>query len=144
MAWGPLGGDPLGLRNRLFNYPQGLRQQRILAALNTVSQQLDNKYGIDQIALAWILFHPSTIVPIIGTIRVDSIQSQALAEEIIQKKLLSRGQWYYLLGESVTSRYIRWEQLHSGRFHDVVNDFTSHNFGSPFGVDVPIGFTDFP
>lgn len=39
--------------------------------------------------------------------------------------------------------YKRWEQLNDGQWHDVANDYQKNTYGSPLGVDVPVGFCDF-
>ena len=45
------------------------------------------------IALAWLLRHPSGIVPIIGSIQPERIRDLAAAGEL----KLSHEQWYFLL-----------------------------------------------
>lgn len=82
MAWGPLG------RGRLFReqnkWAEGLRQEMyaIGATLGDAS--------LDQVALAWILRHPASIVPILGTGKIERVRSAVGAEALE----LSREQWF--------------------------------------------------
>jgi len=84
MAWSPLA------QGRLMRADDeaGARVQALAA-------ELGPKYGgatTDQLALAWIMAHPSRPLPIIGTNRVERIESAARASGI----RLSREDWYAL------------------------------------------------
>jgi predicted oxidoreductase len=141
LAWGPLGGDPLGGANRLFNF-QGDRQVRILSALDSVGTELGLPSGSqDQVAVAWLLRHPSLTIPILGTTKPARLVSQA-TNALNLASQMTRKQWTEIMGASAVQNYFRWEQLHSGQWHDVVND-RNNGFGTPVGVDVPTGFCDF-
>ncbi|MFT5470858.1 MAG: putative oxidoreductase [Verrucomicrobiales bacterium] len=93
MAWSPMAGG------RLFD-PENEAATRIRAAC----AELSEKYGgatVDQFAFAWLLAHPSGMVPVIGTNSLDRIDSAAKSAEIV----LERQDWYALwqaaMGQSV-------------------------------------------
>jgi len=84
MAWSPLAG---GL---LFDPAQPAAPR-----LATVAQVMASRYAgatLEQLAYAWILAHPSQPLPVIGTNKLERIQSAAKADEII----LEREDWYAL------------------------------------------------
>ncbi|HYO53262.1 aldo/keto reductase [Archangium sp.] len=70
MAWSPLAGG------RLMS-GQGEAEARVRAVL----LELGRKYGaeLDQLLYAWLLRHPSRIIPILGTNRLERITSAARA-----------------------------------------------------------------
>lgn len=82
MAWSPLAGG------RLFkaNDERSLRVQKVL---NKIKDEVSAK-GIDEVVYAWLLMHPSNIVPIVGSGKIDRIKSAIRATEIN----LSRDQWF--------------------------------------------------
>jgi len=84
MAWSPLAGG------RLFD-PADEAAQRIAKAAEDMSTRYCGA-SVDQLAYAWILAHPSRPLPIIGSNRIERIQSAAAAAEI----LLEREDWYAL------------------------------------------------
>lgn len=65
MAWSPTGGG------RLFS-PQSDQERRVADVLGLLSR----KYGCayDQLIYAWLLHHPSGILPILGTQRLERIR----------------------------------------------------------------------
>ena len=67
MAWSPLGGG------NLFTEQGEVRIQRI----QKVANELCDKYDAtpDQIYLAWLLKHPSKILPVLGTARIDRVRA---------------------------------------------------------------------
>ncbi len=138
LAWGPLGGDPLAGANRLYNFA-GARQVRILKALEGVAKELGPDVTSDQVAIAWLLRHPARIVPVIGTVKEERLKAQAAAADLT----LTRAQWSQIMGASAVADYKRWEQLNDGEWHDVANDYQKNTYGTPLGVDVPLGFCDF-
>ena len=84
MAWSPLAGG------RLFN-PESPAAQRLSAAAAGMS----SRYGgatLEQLAYAWIMAHPSRPLPVIGTNKLERMQSAAQAEAIV----LEREDWYAL------------------------------------------------
>lgn len=82
MAWSPLGGG------RLFR-SEDEQAVRVRRALADVGEELGGA-SPDQVALAWLLRHPARIVPVLGTGKVERIQSAAQAEALT----LSREQWF--------------------------------------------------
>jgi predicted oxidoreductase len=92
LAWSPLGGGVLGLNlSEARSQPNGESLAALLAALDSVAEE----QGVPRVsvALAWIMLHPSGIVPIIGTQTVGRILqcSQALQVQ------MTRAQWYQIL-----------------------------------------------
>ena len=84
MAWSPLAGG------RLFDL-QNPAAPRLAAAVKFMSA----RYGgatLEQLAYAWILAHPSQPLPVIGTNKIERIQSTAIADGIV----LEREDWYAL------------------------------------------------
>ena len=73
MAWSPLGGG------RLFDSedPKGAR---IARTLNSLKEKYDT--GIDTLAYAWLLSHPATILPIIGTGKLDRLKTAVQATNV--------------------------------------------------------------
>lgn len=82
MAWSPLAGG------RLFkaNDEKSLRVQKVL---NKIKDEVSAK-GIDEVVYAWLLMHPSNIMPIVGSGKIDRIKAAIRATEIN----LSRDQWF--------------------------------------------------
>lgn len=82
MAWSPLAGGGL-----FSSYePQA---ERLRAALNKIAQSLGS-CSMEQVALAWLLNHPSGIIPVLGSGNIDRIRHSIKAEKIN----LSREQWF--------------------------------------------------
>jgi predicted oxidoreductase len=92
LAWSPLGGGVLGDGATLD--PQHPRQG-LLTNLRTVMDEVAKKHGVPRslIAFAWLLKHPSGIIPIVGSINPERIREATRADEIE----LSREDWYRLL-----------------------------------------------
>jgi len=76
---------------RVLDSQMGYRIKPIVAALDELARK--RGVGRSTVALAWLLKHPSRIVPIIGSTKPESIRAavQALDFE------LSRDEWYTLL-----------------------------------------------
>jgi predicted oxidoreductase len=91
MAWSPLAGG------RLFHSddPQATRLRTVLTE---IAAQHENA-GIEQIALAWLLNHPSGIVPVIGTGNINRVKNAVEAEQI----QLTPEQWFSIYIASVGS-----------------------------------------
>jgi predicted oxidoreductase len=84
MAWSPLAGG------RLFN-----AEEPAAARLTAVANEmLERTHGatLEQLAYAWILAHPSQPLPVIGTNKLERIQSAAKSVDIV----LQREDWYAL------------------------------------------------
>jgi predicted oxidoreductase len=92
MAWSPLAGGQLGERvSRVLDSQMGYRIKPTVAALDSIAQQ--RGVGRSVVALAWLLKHPSRIVPIVGSTKPESIRK---AVEAVDFKL-SHEDWYTLL-----------------------------------------------
>lgn len=87
-AWSPFGGGSI------FSDQEDPRIKRI----RKTATELGEKHGasIDQILLAWLYRHPSGIIPIVGSSKIERIQQAAEAAKI----RLSREEWYELLQAS--------------------------------------------
>jgi predicted oxidoreductase len=82
MAWSPMAGGRL-LRG------SDADAQRVRAALHRVAQRHE-RAGVDQVALAWLLRHPSHMVPLIGTVKVGRITAAVGALDLA----LDRQSWF--------------------------------------------------
>jgi predicted oxidoreductase len=92
MAWSPLAGGLIGDgARRLLPSQEAYRPQQFQSALGTVAQA--HGAGRAAVALAWLLRHPSGIVPIVGSTNPDRIREAARADSLE----LSREEWYRLL-----------------------------------------------
>ena len=82
MAWSPLAGG------RLFkgNDERAIRVQKVL---NKIKEEVSAN-DIDEVAYAWLLMHPSKIMPIVGSGKLDRIKAAVKATEI----KLTRDQWF--------------------------------------------------
>ena len=68
-----------------------MRRDRVRALLDEVARAHDTSRTV--VALAWLLRHPSRIVPIVGSTNPDRIREAARADTVN----LSREEWYRLL-----------------------------------------------
>jgi len=84
MAWSPLAGG------RLFD-PNNEAAVRLAAAAAGMSAKY-NHATLEQLAYAWILAHPSRPLPVIGTNKIERIESAAQSAGIT----LDREDWYAL------------------------------------------------
>lgn len=84
LAWSPLAGGWLGGGD----VPAGREE------LGRVADEIAEGHGVSRgvIALAWLLRHPSGVIPIVGSVRPEKIREMARAAEIT----LSREDWYRL------------------------------------------------
>lgn len=92
LAWSPLGGGFLGEGGRIeSNHP---RAEGINTLLRILDETADS-HGVSRtvIALAWLLKHPSRIIPIVGSANPDHIRDAAKADTVD----LSREEWYRIL-----------------------------------------------
>ena len=83
LAWSALGGDPIGGLNRLF-VRKGDRQLKILHALRSVGDAVGEKEET-VVALAWVLAHPSGIVPLVGSTNNDHVNTLLRALDLASK-----------------------------------------------------------
>ena len=93
MAWSPLAGGRL-LRG------EDEQAARVRSALEDVGKR-HGAATADQVALAWLLAHPSGIVPVVGTNRPERIRAAAASTDLA----LSREEWFEIwvasLGEPI-------------------------------------------
>jgi predicted oxidoreductase len=92
LAWSPLAGGLLGDgAHSLLPLQEAYRTEAVASALDKVAQTR----GVSRsaVALAWLLKHPSQIVPIVGTTEATRIH-EAISADTID---LSREEWYWLL-----------------------------------------------
>jgi predicted oxidoreductase len=92
MAWSPLAGGLLGDgATYLLPAQRSYRTEPIVAELD----ELANQRGVSRtvLALAWLLKHPSKIVPIVGSTTPERIRNSTKAAETE----LGRDEWYRLL-----------------------------------------------
>ena len=83
-AWSPLGGGAI------FSKSPNERTERVKKECNELSHKYDAP--TDQILLAWLMKHPSGIVPVTGTSKIDRIKSALEATKIN----LTHEEWYKL------------------------------------------------
>lgn len=89
MAWSPLGGSDM------FTKGTNPQVQRIQAMAQQLANQRENA-TIDQILLAWLLMHPSGILPVIGTTQPERIKAACDALNVH----LTREEWFELWSAS--------------------------------------------
>jgi predicted oxidoreductase len=93
MAWSPLGGGSI------FSASPDERAQRILTTAREIIERREQNIGVDQLLLAWLMRHPSGILPVVGTARIERLKAAADAAHI----MLSREEWFELLQASTGS-----------------------------------------
>lgn len=81
MIWSPVGGGSL------FD-PQDSRTARVHEALKALAET--HNAGIDQVALAWVMMHPTHPAPVIGTGKLERVQAAADAVNLH----LTRQEWF--------------------------------------------------
>lgn len=81
MIWSPVGGGSL------FD-PQDSRTARVHEALKALAET--HNAGIDQVALAWVMMHPTHPAPVIGTGKLERVQAAADAVNV----RLTRQEWF--------------------------------------------------
>lgn len=92
LAWSPLGGGLYGDGGTVDpTHPKREGVEALLALLDATAK----KYGVTRtaISLAWLLKHPSHIIPIVGSANPDHIRAAARADDID----LTRDDWYRIL-----------------------------------------------
>ena len=88
MAWSPLGGG------KVFTDLKDDNVKRIRKIATQIGEQYNA--SIDQILLAWLMKHPAQIRPVVGTARIERLESAAKAIDID----LTREEWFELLEAS--------------------------------------------
>ncbi|MDB6112044.1 MAG: aldo/keto reductase, partial [Pedosphaera sp.] len=93
LAWSPLAQGTLG--DGGDGFPGGRKTSAVAERIVPVLDAIARAHGSSRtnVALAWLLKHPSKIVPIVGSTNADRIReaTQAVSLE------LSREEWYRLL-----------------------------------------------
>lgn len=92
LAWSPLAGGQLGGgARRLLPWQEAYRPAPIVSELDVMAK----RHGVSRavVALAWLLKHPTGIIPIAGSSNPESIRDAAKAANLE----LTREEWYRLL-----------------------------------------------
>jgi predicted oxidoreductase len=84
MAWSPLAGGTL------FGENLDKRSIRILAIVESLAEKHD--VTTDAIMLAFLMYHPAGIVPVLGTSRIDRIKTAITAASVE----LTKEEWYQI------------------------------------------------
>jgi len=93
MAWSPLAGGLLGDGpRRILASQEAYKPAAVVAALDTLAKGRGTLRTV--VALAWLLRHPSGIIPIVGSTDPERIRQAAAAVDFE----MSREEWYGLLG----------------------------------------------
>ena len=86
MAWSPLGGG------KVFTQPEDEQVKRIIAKGEEIINRYDSGFGLDQLLLAWLMHHPSGILPVVGTARIDRLKAAVDATQIS----ITQDEWFEL------------------------------------------------
>ncbi len=84
MAWSPLGGG------NLLAETDDEQTKRILAVANFLADKYNS--SADVILLSWLISHPSGIIPVLGTSKIERIKAATAATQI----KLEREEWFML------------------------------------------------
>jgi predicted oxidoreductase len=84
MAWSPLGGG------NIFALTDDDPIRRVIAAATIIAEKYN--IGPDQVLLNWLLMHPSGIIPVLGTSKIERVQK---ALEVTEIKM-TREEWFIL------------------------------------------------
>ena len=92
LSWSPLGGGWLGAGRELKpDDAHRAKRQPVLDVLDATAKDLGVSRTV--VSLAWLLKHPSGIVPIVGSNSPDHLRDAAKADAVE----LTRDQWYRIL-----------------------------------------------
>src|SRR5262249_27986275 len=92
MAWSPLASGLIGQGAKLMLPSQKTyRVEKIQTALDEVAKERGVSRTV--VALAWLLVHPSNILPIVGSLQPERIREATKSADLN----LSREEWYRLL-----------------------------------------------
>ena len=96
-AWSPLAGGLLGDgAKRLLPAQKGYQTEATVKVLDEIAKARGVSRTV--VALAWLLRHPSRIMPIVGSNNPDRIRDAANSPDVE----LTREEWYRLLGTART------------------------------------------
>ena len=84
MAWSPLGGG------NIFAHSDDERIRRVVAAASILAKA--HQVSPDQILLSWLFMHPSSIIPVVGTSKIERIKKAMEATEV----KMTREEWFML------------------------------------------------
>lgn len=96
LSWSPLAGGRLGAAlDDTRPMPEAERDIAAVARLRPLLKDIAQAYGTTPLAilLAWLMRHPSRIIPILGSIRPEAIKEAVKADDID----LDRDNWYRIL-----------------------------------------------
>lgn len=96
LAWSPMAQGRLAAAfDDKAPLPQSEKDQAAVARLKPVLADVAQAYGVSPLAiiLAWLMRHPSKIIPIIGTVRGNIIKDAIKADDVT----LDRDSWYRIL-----------------------------------------------
>ena len=85
MAWSPMGGG-----NLFVTDDDDERNKRIIAVANILAEKYVT--SADVIILSWLMTHPSGILPVLGTSRIERIHAAVAASAL----KLEREEWFML------------------------------------------------
>lgn len=87
-AWSPMGAGKIHLD------AEDERSRRIISMANILGEKYNASF--DQILIAWLLQHPSGIVPVLGTTKIERVQAAMEANSIE----MTHEEWHMLLRAS--------------------------------------------
>jgi len=104
-AWGPEGGHPDGIGNRLFGDVGTPEEQARAAKIRPVLQEVAAELGAteDQVELAFLLKYPANIVPIIGTTKPARVSIQAQSERVAAAMTIEQWQQIATISDVVAT-----------------------------------------
>ena len=96
LAWSPLAGGRLAAAlDEKRPLPENERDAAVVAKLRPLLADIAQAYSVTPLAivLAWLMRHPSKIIPIYGSTRPEAIKEAAKADTVA----LDRDNWYRIL-----------------------------------------------
>ncbi len=97
LAWSPVAGGRLAaaLDEKAPLPSENEAQAGIIVRLRPLLAQVAKEYGVTLLAIlmAWLMRHPSHIIPIVGSVRAEAMREAAKADDIT----LDRDNWYRIL-----------------------------------------------
>jgi predicted oxidoreductase len=95
LAWSPLAGGKLGLDvSAARSETNGERLSALIACLDRLAER--ESVSRCDVALAFLLVHPASVVPILGTQRLERLRQSTAALRVN----LTRGDWYSIVQAS--------------------------------------------